>query len=151
VAREKKTASCALRADGYLISRTGAGSFTAVPAGTRASSSTARWAPPGVPPDLIDLTCATPAGPAMAISDAVAADSAHLPLLTAGTGYDPVGVPRLREAIAARFAARGVPTDASAAGRPIALGRAGRAAVDALERARPIGRRPDRPRLSIRR
>ncbi len=52
----------ALRADGYLISRTGSGSFTAVPAGTRASSSTARWAPPGVPPDLIDLTCATPAG-----------------------------------------------------------------------------------------
>jgi hypothetical protein len=53
----------ALRADGYLISRTGSGSFTAVPAGTRASSSTARWAPPGEPPDLIDLTCATPAGP----------------------------------------------------------------------------------------
>ena len=103
----------ALRADGYLISRTGSGSFTAVPAGTRASSSTARWAPPAVPPDLIDLTCATPSGPAVAISDAVAAAAAHLPRLTAGTGYDPVGVPRLREAIAARFAARGVPTDAS--------------------------------------
>ncbi|HEY5015196.1 MAG TPA: aminotransferase class I/II-fold pyridoxal phosphate-dependent enzyme, partial [Streptosporangiaceae bacterium] len=103
----------ALRADGYLISRTGSGSFTAVPAGTRASSSIARWAPPGEPPDLIDLTCATPAGPATAISDAVAAAAAHLPRLTAGSGYDPVGVPRLREAIAARFAARGVPTDAS--------------------------------------
>ncbi len=49
----------------------------------------------------------------MAIADAVAAAAAHLPQLTAGTGYDPVGVPRLREAIAARFAARGVPTDAS--------------------------------------
>ena len=103
----------ALRADGYLVSRTGSGSFTAVPAGTRASSSTARWAPPGVPPDLIDLTCATPSGPVTAIADAVAAAAAHLPWLTAGTGYDPVGVPRLREAIAARFAARGVPTDAS--------------------------------------
>jgi DNA-binding transcriptional MocR family regulator len=103
----------ALRADGYLISRTGSGSFTAVPAGTTASSSTARWAPPGESPDLIDLTCATPAGPAAAIADAVTAAAAHLPWLTAGTGYDPVGVPRLREAIAARFAARGVPTDAS--------------------------------------
>ncbi len=103
----------ALRADGYLVSRTGSGSFTAVPAGTTASSSTARWAPPGVPSDLIDLTCATPSGPAPAIADAVAAAAAHLPWLTAGTGYDPIGVPRLREAIAARFAARGVPTDAS--------------------------------------
>jgi DNA-binding transcriptional MocR family regulator len=103
----------ALRADGYLISRTGSGSFTAVPAGSVASSSTARWAPPTAPPDLIDLTCATPAGPVTAISEAVAAAAAHLPWLTAGTGYDPVGVPRLREAIAARFAARGVPTDAS--------------------------------------
>jgi DNA-binding transcriptional MocR family regulator len=88
----------ALRADGYLVSRTGSGSFTAVPAGTRASSSTARWAPPGGPADFIDLTCATPAGPAMAIAAAVAAAAAHLPQLTAGTGYDPVGVPRLREA-----------------------------------------------------
>jgi DNA-binding transcriptional MocR family regulator len=103
----------ALRADGYLISRTGSGSFTAVPAGTRASSSIARWAPPAVPPDLIDLTCATPSGPATAISEAVAAAAAHLPRLIAGTGYDPVGVPQLREAIAARFAARGVPTDPS--------------------------------------
>ena len=66
----------ALRADGYLISRTGSGSFTAVPAGTRASSSTARWAPPAAAPDHIDLTCATPSGPAMAISDAVAAAGA---------------------------------------------------------------------------
>ena len=56
-----------LRADGYLTSQTGSGSFTAVPAGTTASSSTVRWAPPGAPPDLIDLTCATPAGPAVAI------------------------------------------------------------------------------------
>src|SRR6202042_514120 len=79
----------ALRADGYLISRTGSGSFTAVPAGTRASSSIVRWEPPGVPLDLIDLTCATPAGPAVAISEAVAAAAAHLPRLTAGTGYDP--------------------------------------------------------------
>src|SRR5580698_8053649 len=64
----------ALRADGYLISRTGSGSFTAVPSGTRASSSIARWAPSAAPPDdLIDLTCATPSGPVAAISDAVAA------------------------------------------------------------------------------
>src|SRR5580692_6747481 len=39
----------ALRADGYLVSRTGSGSFTAVPAGSMASSSTARWAPPAAP------------------------------------------------------------------------------------------------------
>jgi DNA-binding transcriptional MocR family regulator len=102
----------ALRADGYLVSRTGSGSFTAVPAGTKVSGSTVRWAPPGEPLDLIDLTCATPAGPATAIADAVAAAAAQLPQLTAGSGYDPVGVPPLRAAIAARFTARGVPTDA---------------------------------------
>jgi DNA-binding transcriptional MocR family regulator len=103
----------ALRADGYLVSRTGSGSFTAVPAGATATSSIARWALPAGLPDLIDLTCATPAGPAAAIAAAVAAAAAQLPLLTVGSGYDPVGVPRLREAVAARFAARGVPTDAS--------------------------------------
>jgi Bacterial regulatory proteins, gntR family len=40
----------ALRADGYLVSRTGSGTVTAVPAGATASSSVARWARPGCRP-----------------------------------------------------------------------------------------------------
>src|SRR6266702_812945 len=35
----------------------------------------------------------------------------HLPDEAAGSGYNPLGLPQLRRAVAARFTARGVPTD----------------------------------------
>lgn len=95
---------------GFLRARTGSGSFVTIPATTRVHSSSARWAPPDEAGTLIDLTCAAPAGPSDEITAAVAAATGQLPLLTAGTGYDPVGLPRLRAVIAARYIARGVAT-----------------------------------------
>jgi len=43
---------------------------------------------------------------------AVASAAARLTPLTLGDGYDPSGLPALREAVAQRFTARGVPTGA---------------------------------------
>ena len=102
----------ALRAGGYLDSRTGSGSYVTVPAGSRPHSQLVRWAPSGGPADVIDLSCATLPAPADVIPQALAEASSRLPgYLTAG-GYDPAGLPVLREAIAARFTARGVATRA---------------------------------------
>ncbi len=101
-----------LRADGFVVSRTGAGSFVTVPATARRISP-ARWAPaPIAPADEIDLSCASLAAPPGVLPDAVAEASAQLPAAAAGSGYNPLGLPELRRAVAARFTARGVPTSA---------------------------------------
>ncbi|WP_081639927.1 PLP-dependent aminotransferase family protein [Actinomadura flavalba] len=98
----------ALRAEGFVASRRGAGSWTALPP--------ARVRPPrGAAPlpatagDVIDLGCAAPGAPAC-FDAAVAAAVAELPRYTHGPGYDPAGLPVLRAAIAARYTARGVAT-----------------------------------------
>ena len=60
--------------------------------------------------DAIDLNCAAasaPPGLAAAYVDAVA----ELPAYLGGHGYFPAGLPRLQEAIAATYDARGLPTD----------------------------------------
>ncbi len=99
-----------LRADGFVISRTGAGSFVTVPATARRISPT-RWAPaPIAPADEIDLTCASLAAPPGVLPDALAEAAEHLPAAAASNGYNPLGLPELRDAIAARFTARGVAT-----------------------------------------
>ena len=100
-----------LRAEGFVVSRTGAGSFVTVPATARRTSPT-RWSPQPIgPADEIDLSCASLAAPPGVLPDAVAEAAAHLPTAAAGNGYNPLGLPELRRAIAERFAARGVPTD----------------------------------------
>jgi DNA-binding transcriptional MocR family regulator len=94
-----------LRADGLVVSRRGAGSWTALPAGS------AR-VPPGDPSDshgMIDFARAVPA----ALPGIAAAVDAARPRLAAeltGHGYYEAGLPELRERIAARFTARGLPT-----------------------------------------
>ncbi len=99
-----------LRADGFVVSRTGAGSFVTVPVTARRISPT-RWAPaPIAPADEIDLSCASLAAPPGVLPEAVAEASAQLPVAAAGSGYNPLGLPELRRAVAARFTARGVPT-----------------------------------------
>jgi DNA-binding transcriptional MocR family regulator len=101
-----------LRAEGYVISRTGAGSFVTVPASARRISPS-RWTPSAIASgDEIDLTCASLAAPPGVLPDAVAKAAAHLPAAAAGNGYNPLGLAELRRAIAARFTARGVATDA---------------------------------------
>lgn len=90
-----------LRADGYLVSRHGSGSTTALPAGRPAQDSA---------PTLLDFSvAASAAGPEIhrAYGEALAALPAHL----GSRGYDGVGLGELRAAIAARYAARGLPTE----------------------------------------
>ncbi len=98
-----------LRASGHLLSRRGAGSWTTLPGGTRLAS-TGLWAPDGAP-DLLDLGQAALAAPSQlpaAATEAVAA----LPRYMSGAGYHPTGLPELRAAVAAGYAARGLPTTA---------------------------------------
>jgi DNA-binding transcriptional MocR family regulator len=104
------TAYDVLRASGFVVSRTGAGSFVTVPATARRVSST-RWAPAtaGSHQEL-DLSCAALPAPPAELADALTRAATQLPPLAAGTGYNPLGLPQLREAVAARFSARGLAT-----------------------------------------
>lgn len=99
-----------LRADGFLASRTGAGSYVTVPAGSQPRPALTRWrtgAQDGV--DLIDLSCAALPAPPHLMPAAEAAASQLGPYLRCD-GYEPAGLPVLREAVAERFTGRGVPT-----------------------------------------
>lgn len=101
----------ALREAGFLLSRTGSGSYVTVPSGSRARPSLARWAlsgPDGT--DVIDLSCATLSAPPGVVPSALAAASSRLGPHLLGDGYDPAGLAVLRDAVAAHFRARGVAT-----------------------------------------
>lgn len=94
---------------GYAVARQGAGTFTQVPGGIRRGRDHGLLPRPSGA-DLIDLTCAAcDAVPGLASAYAEAA--AELPAYLRGHGYFPLGVPDLRAAIAADYAARGAPTD----------------------------------------
>ncbi|MFC4909283.1 PLP-dependent aminotransferase family protein [Actinomadura gamaensis] len=119
-----------LRAEGYVESRQGAGSWTTLPAdGSTALPRPGAGPGPGLgasggvvarygmahAPDsgagFIDLGCAAPTVPSIfhqAVQNAVAA----LPRHYGGPGYEPAGLGELREVIADGYAARGVPTHA---------------------------------------
>jgi DNA-binding transcriptional MocR family regulator len=91
-----------LKADGLVVSRRGAGSWTAIPAVGGISD-------PPVPTDSIDLARA--ASPA--IAGITAAAEAALPRLAAEFpthGYHERGLPDLRERLAQRYTERGLPT-----------------------------------------
>lgn len=127
------TAYDQLRAGGLLTSRTGSGSVTALPASAspvagsrwrlplppgRSGATAGRAGPgglggpggPGGPGEaFIDLSCATFPAPEQ-LQHAIQAAAEQLPAHSAGSGYEPAGIMELREAIAARFGARGVPT-----------------------------------------
>ncbi|WP_029149597.1 PLP-dependent aminotransferase family protein [Microbacterium indicum] len=92
-----------LRASGHIESARGSGSVT-LPLGHR---DLGRISAPG---GAIDLQQASPAAwPGLAALFAEVAETA--PSLVARSGYDVVGRPGLREAIAARYTARGLPTE----------------------------------------
>lgn len=98
-----------LRESGYLTSRVGSGSVAALPASSARRGTGAALFPAQVGEDDIDLTCAAtraPTGVLAAYEDAVQ----RLPGYLAGAGYHLLGLPELREVIAARYAARGLPT-----------------------------------------
>ena len=97
-----------LRDEGYLASRQGSGSVTALPPGRLRRH--ASWVP-AVPDDqdALDLALASPE----ACAELPAAMAAALDLLPAylhGHGYDSYGLPVLREAVARRYTERGLPT-----------------------------------------
>jgi DNA-binding transcriptional MocR family regulator len=101
----------ALRADGFLASRTGSGSYVTVPAGSRPRPSLARWSTRSSDAaDVIDLSCAALPAPPDLIPAAVATAAGRLAPYLLGDGYEPAGLPVLREAVAARFTQRGVAT-----------------------------------------
>lgn len=110
------TAYDRLRADGYLDSRRGAGSWTTLPlTGTpEALPYAGDDRDPILPgrdghPDMIDFGAAAPAA-VPELDAAVTAAAAELPRYTRSHGYHPVGVEPLRAAIAGRYTARGLPT-----------------------------------------
>lgn len=98
-----------LRERGYLTSRRGAGSWTVLPD----APAGARPATPFAPhPDGtgLDLAHAAPSAPSDAVLAATRSAVEVLPRYLAGHGYDLLGLPALRERIAARYTARGLPT-----------------------------------------
>ncbi|MEO5653601.1 MAG: PLP-dependent aminotransferase family protein [Marmoricola sp.] len=97
-----------LRDHGFVVSRQGSGSVASLPAsrGHRGD----HLLPPGdLPEDKIDLTCAAQV-PGPGVLAAYERAVLELPAYLAGTGYYPSGLPVLRDAVAATYAARGLPT-----------------------------------------
>lgn len=97
-----------LRDEGYLTSRQGSGSVTALPPGRLRRH--ASWVP-AVPDDedALDLALASPEACAE-LPAAMAAALESLPAYLHGHGYDSYGLPVLREAVARRYTERGLPT-----------------------------------------
>ena len=99
------TALAHLRDEGYLASRQGSGSVTMLPEGRQSVSPL-----PGQAATLDLSTAALAAGPEIhqAYANALIALPEHL----GSTGYNQQGLPELRQVIAQRYAARGLPTHA---------------------------------------
>lgn len=99
-----------LRSEGFVVSRVGSGSFTALPPGPATRPDPLHQLEPS---GLIDLaTAVMPAGSQVhaAYARALASLPAHLP----GHGYGPVGVEPLRRAIAGTYDAMGLATSPEA-------------------------------------
>ncbi|HWH28903.1 MAG TPA: PLP-dependent aminotransferase family protein [Mycobacteriales bacterium] len=98
----------ALRREGFVHARQGAGTFTALPPG-HVHQAAGFTAVPGAAP--LDLAVASPEAPE-GVADAVERAAGRLGRHLRGHGYDVLGLPELREAVAARYSARGLPTSA---------------------------------------
>ncbi len=100
-----------LRADGFVVSLRGSGSVVHLPRDLAGRPDPERLGGV-VPGDVLDLRkAAMHAAPEVA--DAVERAVRHVPAALAGIGYDTVGDPGLRAAIADRYTERGLPTDPS--------------------------------------
>lgn len=100
----------ALRAEGFLESRRGAGSWTTVPAGSPLPSRGLDPLPPESAGTMIDLGVAALPAPEPWLSHAFEAALEELPPYARTHGDYPAGLPVLRRALADRYTARGVPT-----------------------------------------
>ncbi|MGP9017754.1 MocR-like transcription factor YczR [Streptomyces sp. BR1] len=95
-----------LREGGYALSRRGAGTWTELPDGQRPAN-VASFADGS---DLIDLAMAAPSAPEAEYAEALALAADELPSHLRTPGYHPLGLPRLRAAVAERYTRRGLPT-----------------------------------------
>ncbi|WIB78165.1 PLP-dependent aminotransferase family protein [Curtobacterium sp. MCPF17_002] len=100
-----------LRDDGFLVSLRGSGSVVRLPAGLIGRPDPERLGGV-VEDDVLDLRKAA-LHSAPGVAEAVERAMRHVPAALAGIGYDTVGDPGLRAAIAARYTDRGLPTDPS--------------------------------------
>jgi DNA-binding transcriptional MocR family regulator len=98
-----------LREEGYLASRRGAGSWLTLPGG---AGSGPLPPPPGALDvgRVLDLTVAALPAPMPLLAEAADRAAQALRRHVHSHGYSPSGLPELREAVAARFTARGLPT-----------------------------------------
>ncbi len=97
-----------LREQAYLESRQGSGSVARLPV-NRAGRTDHLLMVRGSAEDSIDLTIATPTAPPGTLG-AYHGAVEELPAYLSGSGYYPTGLPALREAIAQRYADRGLAT-----------------------------------------
>ncbi|GAA4869411.1 PLP-dependent aminotransferase family protein [Kitasatospora terrestris] len=100
----------ALRAEGYLLSRRGSGSWTTLPEGSRPPGDALHPVPPDERESVLDLGVAALPAPQPWLGRAAARALELLPAYAAGHGNYPTGVPVLREAVARRYTERGLPT-----------------------------------------
>ena len=100
----------ALRTEGFLESRRGAGSWTAVPAGNPLPARGLEPLPPEALGSMIDLGCAALPAPEPWLTRAVQGALEELPPYAHTHGDYPAGLPALRSMIAERYSARGIPT-----------------------------------------
>ncbi|MFF3910443.1 PLP-dependent aminotransferase family protein [Streptomyces sp. NPDC001848] len=100
----------ALRAEGFLESRRGAGSWTAVPAGNPLPARGLEPLPPEALGSMIDLGCAALPAPEPWLTRAVQGALEELPPYAHTHGDYPAGLPALRAMLADRYTARGIPT-----------------------------------------
>ncbi|XAS68523.1 PLP-dependent aminotransferase family protein [Micrococcaceae bacterium Sec5.7] len=115
VSRTTITAAYAnLREQGFLSSGQGSRGRTCLPNRTGRTGGAGTTSAPGLPaPDgVIDLAYASLPASGEVVHRAFAAALTELPAMLPGFGYDVLGVPALREAIAARYTAAGAPTTA---------------------------------------
>ncbi|MEW2351835.1 PLP-dependent aminotransferase family protein [Streptomyces sp. NPDC006684] len=104
------TAFEALREAGFLESRRGAGSWIAFPAGAPLPARGLGPLPPERAGQLIDLGYASLPAPEPWLTRAVRGATEALPPYALTHGDYPAGLPALRQTIAERYTARGVPT-----------------------------------------
>lgn len=100
----------ALRTEGFLESRRGAGSWTAVPAGNPLPARGLEPLPPEALGSMIDLGCAALPAPEPWLTRAVQGALEELPPYAHTHGDFPAGLPALRQMLAERYTARGIPT-----------------------------------------
>ncbi|RKT11252.1 GntR family transcriptional regulator [Streptomyces sp. 1114.5] len=104
------TAYETLRDEGYLHSRRGAGSWTALPEGAPPPGDALHPVPPDEQDRTLDLGVAALPAPQPWLGAAAARAVEQLPYYASGHGHYPTGVPVLREAVARRYTERGLPT-----------------------------------------